>query len=115
MAGRFHYMLPLLNVAMRSTSGKLSEKYISRGFSSQHHQLQQQNMVMEEEQSINSDDLPEEVGRYEKVLGNLLEDEKLPSLHEISQKQATESWNKIRPELLKTAVASEAMRRDQKC
>ena len=39
----------------------------------------------------------------------------LPSLHEITQKQATESWNKIRPELLKVAIASEALPKNRQC
>ena len=49
----------------------------------------------------------EEAGNW--MAGNRLEEEALPSLHEISQKQATESWNRIRPELLKVAIASEAI------
>ena len=120
MAGRFKYKLPPLRVTMRSTSGKVSDRYIPRGSKSQHQPEQQ--MVMKDPQLVVMDEeeqqmvMNEEAGNWmAKTVGNRLEEETLPSLHEISQKQATESWNRIRPELLKVAIASEAMPDNQKC
>ena len=50
MAGRFKYKLPPLWVTMRSTSGKVSDRYIPRGSKSRHQPEQQ--MVMKEEQPV---------------------------------------------------------------
>ena len=108
MAVRFKYKLPPLRVTMRSTSGKVSDRYIPRGSKSQHQPEQQ--MVMKDPQPVVMDEeeqqmvMNEEAGNWmAKTVGNRLEEETLPSLHEIAQKQATESWNRIRPELLKVA------------
>ena len=47
--------------------------------------------------------------------GDIASPEELPSLHEITQKRAIKSWKKIRPDLLRVAIETEALPENQHC
>ena len=107
MAKRLKFKLPPLRMTQRSTSGEVSHGFIPRACRS----------LRGTEQIERNEEQPSGVVSGASLnVGNWMEaSDHLPSLHEITQKQATESWNKIRPELLKVAIASEALPKNRQC
>ena len=94
--------LPPLSVTKRSTSGKTSHHFFPRGCDSECNTGEGSSSVLDREELCadhNIEILPEN----------------LPSLHQVHQLRAVESWAKIRCDMLRIAIESEALPEDQTC
>ena len=105
MASRIKLKLPSFSVTKRSTSGRVSHHFVPRGCDSV--------LNPDNSGSLNPDDSDS----VELTRGLPAENlpENLPTLHEVTQKRAVESWNKIRWDMLQIAIESEALPEDQPC
>ena len=113
MANRLKLKLPTLLVTQRSTTGEVSQRRIPRGcvqgspgVSHPSHPGPDDGYQPSDE--YGGDHLTSDVGGGMGV-------ENLPSLHCIAQRSAVESWDKVRPHLLRAAIESSAMPPDQTC
>ncbi len=103
--------LPAFKVSLRSSTGRVSRRSVRRGC---------QGVL--QLKSFDGDTVPSlEVNKVltgvqsEHTTANDSEGEVLPTLHEISQKKSTESWERIRKQLLRTCIESEALPQDTMC
>ena len=97
MASRIKLKLPSFSVTKRSTSGRVSHHFVPRGCDSV--------LNPDNSGSLNPDDSDS----VELTRGLPAENlpENIPTLHEVTQKRAVESWNKIRWDMLQIAIESE--------
>ena len=104
MARRRTLKLSPFNLTRRSTSGKVSRQLVPRGCTSD---------------SVSANDSGCGVGHRAPEFQDddiaTTERESLPTLHEVAQKRAVESWKKIRLDMLRIAIESEALPEDQLC
>ena len=105
MVSRIKLKLSSFSVTKRSTSGRVSHHFFPSGYNSV--------LNPDNSGSLNPDDSDSVELTRELPAENLTE--KLSTLHEVTQKRAVESWNKIRWDMLQIAIESEALPEDQRC
>ncbi len=108
MARRSCGRLPSFKVIVRSSSGRVSHRSVPRGCQGKGLQKKRQDSTpgVVLDGVVVAENLPENTTSDPEIL---------PTVHEVLQKKSVESWEKMRHQLLKASVESEALPPDTLC
>ncbi len=105
MSRRLNVKLSSFNLTKRPTSGRVTHHLVHRGCSSlqSERSLEEPSEISSGNQSNGQESLDDHVLDDNVPLNNH------PTLHQIFQKQAIESWGRIRSDLLRVTIESRAL------